>query len=199
MRDAGCPAQPTIDFFHCLRNSLNSFPCSPGHESFLANFYLGFRKQSVNVVALFSLSPAFISMGKGTVILQAVDSKFKSSYTKTSPRAKTATNICSLTTAGPGSGPAVTPTCYRRARGHGHGHQPHQVPDGLGRLHGPHQLKGDGGHDGGEEAVAEAEEEADDDDALEPSALRDHHAHDAEQHEGCHLGRQKWARRWGTG
>lgn len=101
---------------------------------------------------------------------------------------KAATSI-SLPTAGSWSSTVAVPTCYGRARGHGHGHQPHEVPYGLGRLHGPHQLEGDGGHDGGEEAVAEAEEEADDNDALEASALGDHHAQEAQQHEGRNLGR----------
>lgn len=118
------------------------------------------------------------------------------SHAKISPRVKAATSICSLSAAGSRSGTAVLPTCYRRTRRHGHSHQPHEVPYGLGRLHGPHQLEGDGGHDGGEEAIAKAEEEADDDDALEPSALGDHHAQDAQQHKGHNLGRQKraWTR-----
>lgn len=89
--------------------------------------------------------------------------------------------------------PVVLPTCNGRACSHGHGHQPHEVPYGLGRLHGPHQLEGNGGHDGGEEAITEAKEEADDNDTLEASALGDHHAQEAQQHEGRNLGEQKWA------
>lgn len=113
-----------------------------------------------------------------------------------SPLVTAAISLCSFPRAGSRRGTTVSPTCNWRARSHGHSHQPHQVPYGLGCLHRPHQLKGNGGHNGGEAAIAKAEEEADDDDALKPSALRDHHAHDAEQNKGRDLERQKQACCW---
>lgn len=78
-------------------------------------------------------------------------------------------------------------TCYGRPGCHGDCHEPQQVADGLGGLHGPDQLEGDGGHDGDEAAVTQPQEDADHDDALKHTALRDHHGHESQQQERGHL------------
>lgn len=57
-------------------------------------------------------------------------------------------------------------------------------------MHWAHQFKCDGGHDGNEEAIAQAQEEADDDEAPEAPAQGDHHGHQAQEQEGDDLEEQ---------
>lgn len=84
----------------------------------------------------------------------------------------------------------ISLTCNGGPSNHWQGHHAQEVANGLRGLHWAHQFKCDGGHDGDEEAIAKAQEKADNDEASEAPTQGNHHGHQAQEQEGDDLEKQ---------
>lgn len=82
-------------------------------------------------------------------------------------------------------------TCDRGSHDHRHGHQAQQEANGLGHVFGTNQLKCDRSHDRDEAAIKQPHQQTHSNQPAEDAAQRDHHGHDADDKEGCHLGQHR--------